>query len=275
MAAPRARPHAPATPVAGRANLSEQEGALWSLFRASRDEALRQQLIAHYLDYARVVAATYYARRNHDEIEFDEYRQLASVALVESIDRYDPDKGAQFKTFAARRMHGAILDGLERLTEKQQQIAVRQRLRQERLLSVKEHALAADGPAPAASGRGTKAHADELFRYLAEVGIGIALGCLLDGTAMVATDEPIGQQPDGLYQRLEIKQLQARLRDMIRHLPPQEQAVITSHYLHEHRFEDIARRMGVTKGRVSQIHRAALQTLRSRLQAGKRVDVAW
>ena len=35
------------------------------------------------------------------------------------------------RTFAARRMHGAILDGIERLTEKQQQIAVRQRLRRE------------------------------------------------------------------------------------------------------------------------------------------------
>lgn len=252
--------------------MPERESELWSLFRASGDEVLRQQLIAHYLDYARIVAATYYARRNHDEIEFAEYHQLASMALVESIDRYDPGKGAQFRTFAARRMHGAILDGLERLTEKQQQIAVGQRLRQERLQSIKEHSAATS---VSATSPGGKAHADELFRYLAEVGIGIALGCLLDGTGMVAADEATGQLPDGVYQRLEIKQLQARIHDMIRNLPPQEQAVITSHYLHEHGFEDIARRMRVTKGRVSQIHRAALQSLRSRLQAGKPVDVAW
>lgn len=267
-------PDAAAEPATAGPAVPERENALWSLFRASGDEALRQQLIAHHLDYARVVAATYYARRNHNEIEFAEYHQLASVALVESIDRYDPDKGAQFRTFAARRMHGAILDGLETLTEKQQQIAVRQRLRQERLDAIKAQARESEAEG-APFGKGSKAHADELFRYLAEVGIGIALGCLLDGTGMVAADEPAGQQPDGLYQRHEYKQLQTRLRDVIRHLTPQEQTVITSHYLHEHTFDDIASRMDVTKGRVSQIHRAALQSLRSRLKAGKRVDVAW
>ncbi|KQV92863.1 sigma-70 family RNA polymerase sigma factor [Rhizobacter sp. Root1221] len=274
MATSRA-PGSHAAASAAASAMPERENELWSLFRASGDEALRQQLIAHHLDYARVVAATYYARRNHNEIEFAEYHQLASVALVESVDRYDPDKGAQFRTFAARRMHGAILDGLETLTEKQQQIAVRQRLRQERLDAIKAQARVSGAQVAAPFGKGSKAQADELFRYLAEVGIGIALGCLLDGTGMVAADEPAGQQPDGHYQRLEYKQLQARLRDVIRHLTPQEQTVITSHYLHEHAFDDIASRMGVTKGRVSQIHRTALQSLRSRLKAGKRVDVAW
>jgi RNA polymerase sigma factor for flagellar operon FliA len=251
--------------------LPEGEGALWTSFRATGDPALRQQLIAHYIDYARIVAASYYARRNHNEIEFAEYHQLASLALIESIDRYDPDKGAQFKTFASRRMHGAILDGLERLTEKQQQIAVRQRLRQERLQSIKDQARDDKSTAPE---RGSKAHADELFRYLAEVGIGIALGCLLDGTGMLDKEDDSAAVPLA-YQRLEFRQLQNQLRDLVRHLPPQARTVITSHYLHEQSFEDIAARLELTKSRISQIHRQALQSLRTQLQSGRGVDVAW
>jgi RNA polymerase sigma factor FliA len=247
-----------------------RENELWSLFRSSGDDALRRQLISHHLDYARIVAATYYARRTHDEIEFAEYHQLASLALIESIDRYDPDKGAQFKTFASRRMHGAILDGIERLTEKQQQIAVKQRLRKERLKSIVE---TTDDAGPA-SGQAGKAHTEDLFRYLAEVGIGIALGCLLEGTGMVEGHDETGTVPRA-YDRLEAKQLRQRLHDLVEHLPRQEQTVITAHYLHDHSFEDIASRLELTKSRISQIHRRGLQLLREKLHASRSVDVTW
>lgn len=251
----------------------ERENELWSLFRASGDQTLRQQLIAHYLDYARIVAATYYARRIHDEIEFEEYHQLASLALMECVDRYDPDKGAQFKTYASRRMHGAILDGVERLTEKQQQIAVRQRLRKERTESVVTHARQDGVPPPDG-----KFAPEDLFRYLAEIGIGIALGCLLDDTGMVAREDApdvgVGGAPLA-YQRIEVRQLRQRLHELVHHLPPQEQTVITAHYLHEHSFEDIAKRLELTKSRISQIHRRGLQLLRDKLHATRSVDVAW
>lgn len=260
-------------PASAPTSAAGREHELWSLFRASGDQALRQQLIAHYLDYARIVAATYYARRIHDEIEFAEYHQLASLALVECIDRYDPDKGAQFRTYASRRMHGAILDGIERLTEKQQQIAVRQRLRKERTESVIAHAREPGAPLPDA-----KSSPEELFRYLAEIGIGIALGCLLDDTGMVAREDApdisVGGAPLA-YQRIEVRQLRQRLHELVRHLPPQEQTVITAHYLHEHSFEDIAKRLELTKSRISQIHRRGLQLLRDKLHATRSVDVAW
>lgn len=265
------RDNVPAALDAAPAALPAAERELWARFRASGDPVLRQQLIAHHLDYARIVAATYYARRTHNEIEFDEYHQLASLALVESIDRYDPDKGAQFRTFASRRMHGAILDGIERLTEKQQQIAVRQRLRKERLESVVTHARTADDAARAED----PAHPEHLFRYLAEIGIGIALGCLLEDTGMVATDEGVATSASLAYQRLEVKQLRQRLHELVRDLPAQEHTVITSHYLHEHSFEEIAARLELTKSRISQIHRRGLQLLRDRLHASRRVDVAW
>ena len=113
------------------------EGALWQKLRDGGDDDARARLLEIHLPYAKVVAASYYSRRYHDEIEFGDYLQFASLGMIEALDRYDPQRGVQFRTFAARRMHGSILNGLERLTEKQQQIAARQRLRQERLQDVK------------------------------------------------------------------------------------------------------------------------------------------
>jgi len=173
------------------------EVSLWRRLRASADEEARKQLLARHLNYARVVAATYYGRRFHDEVEFGDYLQYASVGLLEAMERFDPDRGAQFRTFAARRMHGAILNGLERLTEKQQQIAARQRIRAERAEVVKELAAERAGGVPRTT--------EQLFRYVSEVGLGLALSWLLEGTAMLENPERAESVP--FYRNLEVRQL--------------------------------------------------------------------
>lgn len=251
------------------ASALSEEAALWRRFRETGAQAERDALICHYLPYAQVVAATYYGRRTHDEIEFEEYLQFATVGLVESVDRYAEDRGAQFKTFASRRMHGAILNGLEKLTEKQQQIALRTRLRQERMKEIKAAARAAAEEGEASARR------DAPFRYLAEVGIGVALTFLLEGTGLVENDALASAPASHYYGSLEFRQLQQRLRHFIDTLSAQEQTVIRSHYLQEISFEEIGATLGVTKGRIAQIHRAALEKLRKSLKSHQSSDVAW
>lgn len=232
------------------------EMVLWQRLRAAGDEDARRQLLTLHLPYARVVAATYYARRYHDEIEFGDYLQYASVGLLEALDRFDPARGAQFRTFAARRMHGAILNGIERLTEKQQQIAARQRLKADRTESVRMLAEAAGSSAPRTP--------EQLFRYVAEAGIGLALAWLLDGTGMM--DDPQRAEDLPFYRSTELRQLRQRLLQLVEQLPEQERVVVRSHYLQEMRFDEIAQMLHLTKGRISQIHKQAL--LRLRVGAG-------
>ncbi len=232
-----------------------QESALWQRLRDGGDARAREDLLALHLPYAKVVAATYYARRYHDEIEFGDYLQYASLGLLEALDRYDPARGVQFRTFAARRMHGAILNGLERLTEKQQQIAARQRLRAERVQDLKS--LAQEG----SSGAPGPPDADRLLRYVSDVGIGLALCWMLEGTGMVENVEAATAAP--FYQGAALRQARERLLHAVDGLSPQERTVIRNHYLQEMPFDEIAARLQLTKGRISQIHKQALQRLRA------------
>lgn len=259
-------------PQATPAATGAEELALWEAYRSSRDPVAREALIELHLPYARTVAATYYGRRMHNEIEFGDYLQHARIGLLEAMDRYDPLQGTQFRTFAARRMHGAILDGVERSTEKQQQIAVRQRLRRDRLAVVKQGAETA---APTTGGRASDP--DTLFRYLADVRIGLAICRLLDGTGMVDTSaSPDPASPrERHYQTTELIQLRRRILDAIDELGPQQRSVIRYHYLQEHSFDDVAKLFGVTRGRISQIHRQALMELRMRLGEGPACNIAW
>ena len=50
--------------------------------------------------------------------------------------------------------------------------------------------------------------------------------------------------------------------DIVNALPEQERFIIRHHYLLGLTFERVAEMMGLTKGRVSQIHKQALQLMR-------------
>jgi RNA polymerase sigma factor for flagellar operon FliA len=237
------------------------ESVLWQRLRDTGDAVARSQLLDMHLPYARVVAAIYYSRRFHNEIEFGDYLQYASLGMLEALERYDPERGVQFRTFAARRMHGSILNGLERLTEKQQQIATRQRLRQDRTRDLKAMA-GLDGEAAIPH------EPEQLLRLVSEVGIGLALCWMLEGTGMVETAATCTEH---FYRGVALRQLRERLLHAVDHLPAQEKTVVRHHYLQELPFDEIAVLLHLTKGRISQIHKQALLHLRATV----REDADW
>lgn len=261
----------------------ELAGTLWERWRKDRDDAVRNDLVRHYLPYARMMAATLYGRRTHDDVEFADYLQLAHIGLIEAVERFDPTQGAQFKTFATKRVQGSMLNGLIRLTEKNQQISISMRLRQERMDAIKEAAVS---ESLGTSGKGEAGAAasprnpDKLFKYLAEVGIGIALGVLLEDTGMVDAEafDSSAHAPSpevSYFRKTEILQLRSVLRGLVEQLSEQQKTVIRHHYLQEIPFDEIATLMKVTRGRVSQLHRQGLLRLRELLSKDGRLDVSW
>jgi RNA polymerase sigma factor FliA len=170
--------------------------------------------------------------------------------LLEAIDRFDPRIWTRFETFASHRISGAILSGVETLSEKQQQIAVRKRVRAERAKSL------ADGAKSKAATEGVDA-----LKLLADVAAGLALGFLLYNPGLYLDgDSASGDTP---YERLEVVQLRQRVTALVGRLPTPERKVIHAHYFQHLPFEEIAQQLGLSKGRVSQIHHAALQRLRA------------
>jgi RNA polymerase sigma factor for flagellar operon FliA len=236
------------------------EAELWTQWRVHGDACAREELASRYAGYARVIAATCYARHHRDEIEFADYYQLAWVGMMEALDRFDPQYGVQFKTFASRRMHGAILDGLECMTEKQQQIAARSRMRAQRLEGFAE---GAPGPAGRAQER--------VLGFVADVGLGLALSWMLDGTGMIEVESRAETIP--FYRSTELRELRQRLLGLVEALPEQERAVVRGHYLQECAFEEIAVQLQLTRGRISQIHRRAIERLGEALRSERGPDI--
>jgi len=150
-------------------------------------------------------------------------------------------------------------------------MAVRQRLLRERLQAAKESAAEA-----VQRGAQQPPAEQQLFAYLAEVGIGLALGMLLEETGMIDRDAAgVASEPEQHYRQVEMAQLKRRMAELVAALPNPQRSVLQWHYLQDVSFTDIAERLDLTRGRVSQLHRQALESLRSVLAGGQACDLSF
>jgi RNA polymerase sigma-B factor len=88
---------------AGNPNTSHE---LWVKFAAARDPLLRDQLVTENLGLARRLAHRFTQRGQ----PYDDLAQVASIALIKAVDRYDPERNVKFSTFAT----GTIIGELKR-----------------------------------------------------------------------------------------------------------------------------------------------------------------
>src|SRR5215475_6662749 len=92
---------------------SQDTLALWKQYAASQDPALRDRLV---LTFAPLVKYIVYrkVREMPARCEVEDFISVGLEALLHSIDRYDPEKGATLEQYAWTRIHGAVLDELRR-----------------------------------------------------------------------------------------------------------------------------------------------------------------
>lgn len=226
---------------------------LWAAFKTDGDLAARQALIERHLGFARYVAWRCYAQRMRDGVAFSDYQQLAIIGLIEAVDRFDPLLGrASFETYASHRIRGAVLNGLTSMSEVNAQIEARRRTHRSRLATLAE----VDEAAPAGH--------DEFERF-ADLATGMALGFMLDDVRIFQTSE--GEVADNSYSDAEMHKLRSTLERLIRTLPERESHLLRAHYFNDLPFETVAEDFGLSKGRVSQLHKRALASLHSSLAA--------
>jgi RNA polymerase sigma factor FliA len=239
---------------AGR--MPEEEAALWARYLDARDNEARQQLIERHLPIAQTVAATLYASRVDNTVDFGDYLQYARMGLLEAMERYDPARGASFATFASYRIRGAVLNGLEKSTELMTQRAQRRRLRRERLKSIQEQ------PADAEQ--------TDAFAQVVDLTLSLAIGYLLEESGIWKGAE--ADRASDPYQTFELKRLRERMTMLLQALPDREREIVRHHYFEHKDFIEISEALGLSKGRVSQLHSRALRLLREGYQALEQFD---
>ena len=233
----------------------EQEQELWKEVRQESNATARITLIDYYTYLAKINAAHYYRIRPGDDIEYGDYLQYAMVGLVEAVHRYDPDRGAPFPTYANYRIKGALLNGLEKTTEQREQSAYLRRYQRARVESIAE---------------GLGNNADDPFTRMVDVIVELTLSFMLEDSGMLHREE---QARDELDDEEMMRSLSTNLADLVDSLPERERLIIRYHYYHGMAFDELAKLLDISKGRISQLHKRALQLIKIEYEKAERLDI--
>jgi RNA polymerase sigma factor for flagellar operon FliA len=222
-----------------------EEQQLWEAYRSGGDIDAQQRLFFHYIPWARTVARDVYRRIRVPQMDWSDYAQNATVGLLEAMGRYDRSRGIAFIAYAKPRVRGAVFNGLRSFLADSKAGAYNDSNRwRDRISSF-------DEPEPE----------DPLSQMISSV-TGLGLGFLLDADA---TMELLLSQADAST-IAERGEMDALLAASVARLPEREKVVVTLHYYQHMPFVDIAQFLGLTKGRVSQIHKAGLEGIRARMR---------
>ncbi|MDP4114702.1 MAG: sigma-70 family RNA polymerase sigma factor [Bacteroidota bacterium] len=201
-------------------------GILWNQFKSTPTEQLKKQIILNY------VKLVHYVIHNSKFVSFDilddrDYFQFGIEGLSEAIDRFDPNYGTKFETYAIQRIRGKIIDEL-------------------RKLQIKPRVTAPDKK-------------DDV------VYSNVSLNHSVDsdeGFMLYETIPTYEESQDETYEKNELKEI---LIKAMKELEERDRLILTLYYYENLNYKEIAHTLNITVSRVSQVHSRIIQLLKSKL----------
>jgi RNA polymerase sigma factor for flagellar operon FliA len=243
---------------------------LWRRYKVNGDESARERLVVAYSPMVKFVAGRLGAGlpSHVDDADLISY---GLMGLIGAIERFEPERGIKFETFAMTRIRGAIIDELRSLDWVPR--SVRSRAREIEAAQVKlEHELQR-APSEAELAQKLGIEEEELRSSLLEIANSsvYALDELWtvsdssgDKVSLLDTiSDPRAEDPQESLDSSEIKD---RLTEAIASLPEREQLVVALYYYESLTLREIGEVLGVTESRVSQLHTKAVMRLKTHLQ---------
>lgn len=200
--------------------------SLWKQFKSSPTENLKKQIIMNY------IKLVHYVIHNSKFINLEilddrDYFQFGVEGLSEAIDRFDPDYGTKFETYAIQRIRGKIIDELRKLQIKPRPVTVEKQNR------VMYSNVSLNHPVD-----------DEDGYMLYEI---------------LPDDNEI---PIDTAEKNEAKDF---LINAIKELDERDRLIITLYYYENLNYKEIAKVLNITVSRVSQVHSRIMDMLKLKL----------
>jgi RNA polymerase sigma factor FliA len=243
---------------------------LWRRYKDQGDDTARERLVVAYSPMVKFVAGRLGAGLP-SHVEDADLISYGLVGLIGAIERFEPERGIKFETFAMTRIRGAIIDELRSLDWVPR--SVRSRAREiEQVQAKLEHELQR-APSEAELAAKLNMTEEELQTALLE----IANSSVYALDELWTVSDSSGDQvslldtiaDDGAadpQEALATTEVKDRLTEAIGGLPEREQLVVALYYYENLTLREIGEVLGVTESRVSQLHTKAVMRLKSHLQ---------
>ncbi|MNK70708.1 RNA polymerase sigma factor FliA [compost metagenome] len=237
---------------------------LWTKFKSTQDAAAREQLILQYAPLVRYVVGRM-AVTLPATVDQEDLNGYGVIGLIHAIERFSPERGVKFETFAITRIRGAIIDELR--SQDWVPRSVRARGRElSAVISQLEGTLGRHATEPEIA-QAMGISNDELAGMMrAATSPFLSLDELVqvgdDGQSLSWVDTMMDDRP-GPSAQLEDREFREQLASAIDALPPREKQLLALYYHEGLTLKEIGQVLGVTESRVCQLHTQAALRLRT------------
>jgi RNA polymerase sigma-B factor len=240
---------------------AEDVRGLFARWQDGGDQSAREELVRRFMPLARGLARRY----GNSSEPFEDLLQVASLGLLKAMDRYDPERGAPFASFAVP----TILGEMRRYFRDSGWAVHVPRGAQECALKVR------DAQEHLANLRGRAPTVNQLAQYL-ELDAEQVLDALqaINAYQTVSLDAPrpraddrdavaYGESIGADDERYELVEMDTTLSSVLGRIPARERAIIRMRFVEDLTQMEIAQRIGVSQMQVSRLLRRSLDQLRA------------
>jgi RNA polymerase sigma-B factor len=234
---------------------------LFAEYAKTRDPKVREQLVPQYAALVHSLARRFAGRGE----PLEDLEQVGYLGLIAAINRFDPDLGLEFTTFATPTILGEIK---RYFRDKSWAVRVPRRLQETYARVVRtQQELSQElgrGPTVPEIAARLELEPDEVLQAL-EAGPAQRALSLESPAGQGDSEGELGDRIGAEDENLSRIELQNMLAGAMRHLTPREREIMVLRFVEQLPQTEVARRLGISQMHVSRLQRAALAQLKREL----------
>jgi RNA polymerase sigma factor for flagellar operon FliA len=227
---------------------------LWQRFKRDGDRDARDRLVVHYSPLVKFVAGRVRSGLP-SSVDQNDLVSDGVLGLMDAVDKFEPERGLQFQTYAVTRIRGAIVDGLR--SSDWVPRSVREKIRDLDAANARLEATLGRPPKDKELAAELGLSVEELrkvYSQTAHTSV-VSFETVVDEEAPRESRDLPGGDDD----------LPPGFLAAVRELAERDQIVVALYYWERLTLAEIGQVLGVTESRVSQLHSRATMTLRRKL----------
>jgi RNA polymerase sigma factor for flagellar operon FliA len=225
----------------------------------------REELIIGFHPLVRTIACRM-ARRLPPSVDVDEMINVGMLGLIDAVDRFDPERGVPFKSYAEIRIQGAMIDSLRH----DDWIPRSVRRKSNHLEETRTRLAQGLGRTPT---REEMAHVldisvEDYEKMVRESRISklISLDVSTTEDGQTPLVESVSNNDDTPEELLGSEELKGMISHAVNCLPEKERLAVTKYYLQGLTLKQIGSLLDVTESRACQLRGQGIRRLRFRLR---------
>lgn len=247
---------------------------LWTEFKSTGSARARDELIVHYAPLVKYVAARV-AIGLPNNVDQEDLASAGILGLMEAVNKFEPDRGFKFESYAAARIRGAIIDDLRSLDWVPRSVRSQARKVEEALSKLQDKL--GRTPTDEEVAEEMEVTVRKLRAIYAKVStiLFVSLDRLMSvgdkgDSGMSLVDTLVDTKAEDPLASVEEKEMKQFLVKAIASLPERERTAITLYYYEGLSLAEISQVVGVSQARISQMNAKSVMTFRSLLNKGSR-----